>query len=167
MITRPFRVAGYLGAGVALAAVLAGGCEPSTTPFPGLALDPTEVSFNPQLGVDLAQMTRSDTGLYYRTLTEGMGSEVAARGDMLEVEYTGWTHRGRRFDGGRLEVVALGSQPPLIPGFVEGLEGMRLNEVRQLVIPHELGYGVRGFGDIPPYATLVFRVQLVGLQKAP
>ena len=114
-------------------------------------------------------MTRSPTGLYYRTLREGRGTEVAAAGDSLLVDYTGWTRNGRRFDSsegrGRPLPVVLGDGD-VIPGFEEGLEGMRLGEERLLVIPHELAYGSRRIGDIPPYAILVFRIELVGLEKA-
>ncbi len=162
-ITAPLRVA------VAAAAVLtAGGCGSAGTPFAALARAPDEVTFAPSLGVNLEQMTRSPTGLYYQTLTQGEGTGAAAVGDVLEVDYTGWTHSGRRFDTSRGKgplPVELGDGS-LTPGFAEGLEGMRLKEVRLLVIPHELGYGSRRIGDIPPYAILVFRVELVSLQKA-
>ena len=83
------------------------------------------------------------------------------------MDYTGWTRNGRRFDSsearGPLDVVL--GEGTVIPGFEEGLEGMRLGEQRLLVIPHELAYGSRRIGDIPPYAILVFRIELVGLVK--
>ncbi|MDE0083029.1 MAG: FKBP-type peptidyl-prolyl cis-trans isomerase [Gammaproteobacteria bacterium] len=163
------RRRGVLGSAAAAVLLLAAaGCGSAGTPFEALARDPTEVTYAASLGVNLDEMTRSPTGLYYQTLTEGRGAEVAAAGDSLLVHYTGWTRNGARFDRSpddRPLMVVLG-EGTVIPGFEEGLEGMRLGEERLLVIPHELAYGSRRIGDIPPYAILVFRIELVGLEKA-
>ena len=163
-----FRRRGVFRSATAAALLLAAaGCGSAGTPFEALARDPTEVTYAAALGVNLDEMTRSPTGLYYQTLREGRGTEVAAAGDSLQVDYTGWTRNGRRFDSsearGPLDVVL--GEGTVIPGFEEGLEGMRLGEQRLLVIPHELAYGSRRIGDIPPYAILVFRIELVGLVK--
>ncbi len=171
MTSGPLRITGLLRAAAVAAAILAaGGCGPAGTPIEALARGPAEVTYAASLGVNLDQMTRSPTGLYYQTLTAGVGTEVAAAGDALDVHYTGWTRTGRPFDtsqGGDPHPVMELGDGSLIPGFAEGLEGMRLNEVRLLVIPHELAYGSQRIGDIPPYAVLVFRVELVRLKKAP
>ncbi len=163
-----FRLRGVLrSAAAAVLLLAAAGCGSAGTPFEALARDPTEVTYAASLGVNLDEMMRSPTGLYYQTLREGRGTEVAAAGDSLQVDYTGWTRNGRRFDSsearGPLDVVL--GEGTVIPGFEEGLEGMRLGEQRLLVIPHELAYGSRRIGDIPPYAILVFRIELVGLVK--
>ena len=163
-----FRLRGVLrSAAAAVLLLAAAGCGSAGTPFEALARDPTEVTYAASLGVSLDEMTRSPTGLYYQILREGRGTEVAAAGDSLQVDYTGWTRNGRRFDSsearGPLDVVL--GEGTVIPGFEEGLEGMRLGEQRLLVIPHELAYGSRRIGDIPPYAILVFRIELVGLVK--
>ena len=163
------RLRGVLRSAAAAALLLAAaGCGSAGTPFEALARDPSEVTYASSLGVNLEEMTRSPTGLYYQTLREGRGTEVAAAGDALLVHYTGWTRNGARFDrspdGRPLEVVL--GEGKVIPGFEEGLGGMRLGEERLLVIPHELAYGSRRIGDIPPYAILVFRIELVGLEKA-
>ena len=163
-----FRRRGVFRSATAAALLLAAaGCGSAGTPFEALARDPTEVTYAAALGVNLDEMTRSPTGLYYQILREGRGTEVAAAGDSLQVNYTGWTRNGRRFDSsearGPLDVVL--GEGTVIPGFEEGLEGMRLGEERLLVVPHELAYGSRRIGDIPPYAILVFRIELVGLVK--
>jgi peptidylprolyl isomerase len=113
--------------------------------------------------VDLAAMTRSQTGLYSRVLAEGQG-EPATNGTRLLVEYTGSFPDGRQFDasapGQPLEVEI--GETPLIPGFTEGLQGIRPGESRLLVIPPEIGYGERGSPPvIPANATLVFRIRRV------
>ena len=170
MRNEPVRITDAVRVAAVAAAILAtGGCRSAVSPIPALARAPHEVTYAASLGVSLEQMTMSSTGLYRQTLMEGTGTEAAVVGDVLDVHYTGWTHNGIRFDtsqGKDALRTTLGSGD-LIPGFAEGLEGMRLNEVRLLVIPHELGYGSRRIGDIPPYAVLVFRVELVDLQKAP
>lgn len=91
------------------------------------------------------------------------------------MHYTGWLyeagapeHKGRKFDSSRDH-----GQPftfhigagEVIPGWDQGVAGMKIGGQRRLVIPPELGYGARGAGGvIPPGATLVFDVELVGIQ---
>ena len=100
----------------------------------------------------------------------GKGKEALA-GRTVEVNYTGWLHdpkaekqRGKQFDS------SIGRGPfsfPLgagrvIPGWDQGVAGMKVGGKRTLVIPPELGYGARGAGGvIPPNATLVFEVELL------
>jgi FKBP-type peptidyl-prolyl cis-trans isomerase len=79
------------------------------------------------------------------------------------VHYTGWLADGTRFDTsadrGPFEFV-LGTGA-VIPGWEEGLVGMRTGGRRRLVIPPALAYGRDGYGVIPPYATLVFETHMV------
>ena len=119
--------------------------------------------FAPELGVELAAMERSPTGLYTRVLEEG-GGEPAAGGDAIAVHYTGWLSDGTRFDSseGNEPLPVIVGETPLIDGFTEGVRGIRSGESRLLVIPPELGYGAAGAGrDISGGATLVFRVHRV------
>lgn len=127
--------------------------------------DPANVTFAPQLGVDLAAMHRSESGLYTQDLVEGTGAE--ARVDRyLEVHYTGWLSNGTQFDTSRDSnqplPLRLGQTPPqVIAGWEEGLLGMKVGGKRRLVIPSKLGYGEYGSFDIPPDAVLVFDVELM------
>jgi FKBP-type peptidyl-prolyl cis-trans isomerase len=137
-------------------------CSSSTAPVPK---DPTELTFDSSLGVDLDQMTRTPSGLYYQVLEEGEGEETAVVGDLVGVYYTVWLHDGTQLDSreeGNALVSRLGD---FIAGFDEGVEGMRIGELKLLVIPWELGYGDTRVGDIPPYSTLVFRIRLVSITK--
>jgi peptidylprolyl isomerase len=131
------------------------GDEPGAAPASG------ELTFAPALGVDLASMDRSQTGLYSQVLAEGQG-EPATTGTRVLVEYTGSFPDGRQFDAspaGQPFDVTIG-ETRLIPGFTEGLMGIRPGESRLLVIPPEIGYGDRGAGEVvPPGATLVFRIR--------
>jgi peptidylprolyl isomerase len=97
------------------------------------------------------------------------GSGVVAAGDMVWVHYTGRLQStGEVFDSSR-EGQPL--QFPLgagrvIKGWDEGIAGMKVGDQRKLVIPPDLAYGDRGAGDkIPPGATLVFDVELMGMVR--
>lgn len=122
--------------------------------------------YAPTLGVDLAAMTRTESGLYYRDTQPGEG-EIAAVGRHVEVHYTGWLTDGTEFDsshnrGATFDFV-LGTGA-VISGWEEGIAGMRVGGRRQLVIPPALAYGRDGYGIIPPNATLVFETELVSVQ---
>lgn len=100
---------------------------------------------------------------------------VANDGDVVEVNYTGWLydanardHHGAEFDSsgenGNPISFTLGAGE-VIAGWDQGIRGMRVGGKRVLVIPPRLAYGGRGAGDaVPPNATLVFDVQLVGVR---
>ena len=126
-----------------------------------------EVTYSPEVAVDLGAMECSASGLHWRTLAEGDGAE-AADGDTVHVHYTGRLPDGSTFDssrGGDPYSFALG-QGRVIEGWDEGLRGMRVGGRRVLVIPPHLGYGSSGAGGvIPPDATLVFEVELVEVVK--
>ena len=124
-------------------------------------------SFAPALEVDLPAMERTETGLYIQTLREGSGP-VVRRGERVRVHYEGWLTDGTMFDSSRdrqepLEIPI--GMDRVIDGWDQGIVGMRVGEVRRLVVPPELAYGQKGAGGvIPPNATLVFEVELLGVR---
>lgn len=98
---------------------------------------------------------------------QGEGTE-AKRGDQVEVHYTGWLTDGTKFDSsvdrGQPFSFQLGGGQ-VIQGWDRGVAGMKVGGKRKLEIPPELGYGARGAGGvIPPNATLVFEVELLGIR---
>jgi FKBP-type peptidyl-prolyl cis-trans isomerase len=123
-----------------------------------------ETEFAESLGVDLALMTKTATGLYYRDLVVSEGP-TATVGVTVRVRYTGWLSSGTQFDSNQGNGIAfqLGSNQ-VVKGFDEGIRGMRVGGQRQLIIPPSLGYGSGGSGVIPGNAILVFRVELVSIQ---
>ncbi len=129
---------------------------------PGAPLAPAEV--------EDGAFTTTPSGLKYVDLQPGAGAEATA-GKTVAVHYTGWLTDGSRFDTSRDPSRPMGRQQPftftlgrgeVIPGWDEGVAGMKVGGKRQLVIPPGLAYGERGAGGvIPPNATLVFEVELV------
>lgn len=105
-------------------------------------------------------------GTKVEDLVVGTGAE-AAKGKTVSVHYVGTLTNGTKFDSSRDR-----GQPfqfPLgagrvIKGWDEGVAGMKVGGKRKLTIPPDQGYGSRDMGKIPPNSTLVFEVELLGVQ---
>jgi peptidylprolyl isomerase len=117
-----------------------------------------------------AKIMSTAGGVKYQDSTVGVGS-VAATGQTVSVHYTGWLMEGgklgRKFDSsierGQPFKFPLGNGR-VIKGWDEGIVGMKVGGTRVLTVPPEMGYGSRGAGTvIPPGATLVFEVKLLGV----
>jgi FKBP-type peptidyl-prolyl cis-trans isomerase len=78
----------------------------------------------------------------------------------MNVAYTLWLPDGTEVESNNDFSFVLG-QTSLIPGFVSGVTGMRVEEVRLIVIPSDLAYGSRGTSRVPPNSVLVFEVELI------
>jgi peptidylprolyl isomerase len=116
-------------------------------------------------------LTSTPSGLKYKDEVVGSGPEPKA-GQSVSVHYTGWLdqngRKGTKFDSSRDRgqpfSFTLG-QGQVIAGWDQGVATMKAGGKRTLVIPPELGYGARGAGGvIPPNATLIFEVELLGTQ---
>ena len=159
--------AGILGVLATLPAC--GGGNTTDTPTGDTAAAPASSAEPTTGGTGLSSITTLQT----TDLKEGTGA-TAVSGRPVSVHYTGWLysetapdHKGSKFDSsldrGQPFQFALGAGQ-VIPGWDQGVAGMKVGGERRLVIPPNLGYGSRGAGGvIPPNATLVFDVQLLGV----
>lgn len=113
----------------------------------------------------------TSSGLRYNDTVVGDGA-TAKGGETAVVHYTGWLYKdgekGKKFDSsvdrGQPFRFPLGARR-VIAGWDEGVKGMQVGGKRTLILPPDLGYGARGApGAIPPNATLIFDVELLGLE---
>jgi len=101
------------------------------------------------------------SGVKFFELEPGSGAQPKDRQAVVKVQYTGWLVDGTKFDSsfdrGEAYITSLDQ---VVPGFAEGVMGMRVGGKRKLIIPFELGYGVEGWTGIPGRAMLIFDVEL-------
>jgi FKBP-type peptidyl-prolyl cis-trans isomerase FkpA len=120
----------------------------------------------PSRGPEVAEMgpktVKTKSGLQYEDLIVGTGSE-AKNGKTVSVHYTGWLTDGTKFDSSldRGEPFQITLPGQVIPGWNEGIPGMKVGGKRKLLIPPALGYGASENGPIPANSTLVFEVELL------
>jgi FKBP-type peptidyl-prolyl cis-trans isomerase len=149
---------------LAFAACLGSSDDFSTNVAPVVPIEQT--TFVAGLNVDLSKSTKTSTGLYVRDLTVGTGA-AATSTSRVAVYYAGYLADGYKFDSRSSPSdpypVTLGTNA-VIRGWDEGIVGMKIGGVRQLIIPPDLAYGPAGRGAIPSNAVLVFTVELVSVQ---
>ena len=107
----------------------------------------------------------TDSGLQYEVIKMGKGKKPAAT-DRVKVHYHGTLIDGTVFDSSveRGEPIVFGLNQ-VIPGWTEGVQLMPVGSKFKFYIPQELGYGAQSAGTIPPYSTLIFEVELLGIEK--
>lgn len=142
-----------LGTVVVGLAIAASGCEMHPGPTPQT---PPDVAAPP------AEAETTDSGLAYRVLTPGTGTEHPTRQSTVTVHYSGWTTDGELFDSSvrRGEPSSFGLTQ-VIPGWTEGLQLMVTGEQTRFWIPEGLAY--RGMSG-RPQGMLVFDVELQSIQ---
>ena len=123
----------------------------------------TDVSSKPEIPKPSGE---PPTELVSHDIVEGKGRE-AKKGDDLAVHYVGVLFEtGQQFDaswdGGEPFAFTLG-EGSVIPGWDEGVEGMKVGGRRMLTVPPDMAYGETGQGSIPPDATLVFVIDLLNV----
>jgi FKBP-type peptidyl-prolyl cis-trans isomerase FkpA len=135
----------------------------------GLALlSPTAFSDTNKGAANVTELIKQDTKV-------GTGEEAVV-GKMVEVHYTGWLYdatkpdkKGAKFDSSRdrgTPFSFLLGAGRVIKGWDRGVEGMKVGGQRTLIIPPAMAYGAHGAGNvIPPNATLIFDVELLGLRQ--
>ena len=149
-----------LAAWALAAALMTGACSESSVPgvFGPEVIEETQ--FAASLGIDLASMTRTASGLYIEDLGVGSG-EPARAADVATVTYTGWLSNGSTFDAGTFSFTVGAGH--VVPGFDEGVSGMRVGGTRRILIPPSLAYGNTTVGAIPGGSILIFSITLDAL----
>ncbi len=143
-----------------MALVAAAACgEDSPTEVQFQIIEETE--FAPSLGIDLASMNLTTTGVYWRDVTVGTG-DAATFGTTPYVTYTGWLSNGTQFDTGSFDFLMGNNQ--VVGGFEDGLLNAMAGGTRFMVIPPNRGYGGQtiygrsGEVVIPAGSILIFQV---------
>jgi FKBP-type peptidyl-prolyl cis-trans isomerase FklB len=110
----------------------------------------------------------STTGLQYKVVQAGLSDGAQPVGDQeVTMHYHGYYPDGRQFDSSyeRGETITYPATG-FIKGWIESLHDMKVCEARILYIPGDLAYGPQGRGPIAPNATLLFKMQLIGVTPA-
>lgn len=131
--------------------------------FPAVA-DATDLSTEPVIS---AGTQPAPTSLQTRDLVVGTGAQATAT-STVEIEYVGADYAtGKDFDASWTDAGGPTATFPLtntVPGFGQGIAGMKVGGRREIVIPPALGYGSSGNGPVGPNETLVFVVDLLAVQ---
>lgn len=123
------------------------------------------ISFAPELGIDRDQLDRVVTKLYATDVVEGRGA-LLQKGDRLVAHIEGWLPSGEKIIDSRAAgepiefSYGLGD---LVRGLDLGMEGMRVGGKRRVIVPPAMAYGVAGTDRVPPYATIIFEVEILEL----
>ena len=133
-------------------------------------------TFDSSLGVDLANSTPTDVGVYYRDITVGTGATITP-GQENFMFYQAYLSTGVEFDSLRppkLPASITTGMGSFIPGFEIGLQGMKVGGRRQIIVPPNLAYGLGDYGRdqngnvvVPGNSVLVFNVDLVNADGSP
>lgn len=141
--------------------------ELTALPLRRAAVSPPEIDGNgPGIPHIPGPLESQPSGIRYYDQRVGEGP-TPGQGDIVIIHYTGWLPSGLQFDStesrGGPTLFAIGDGR-VIPGLDQGVSTMRLGGKRRLVVPHELAYGRNGSAPIPPFATLLFDVELISIR---
>jgi len=113
--------------------------------------------------------TTTESGLVFEDITIGEGTLCTGRGQTAIVHYTGWLEDGTKFDSSKDRDKPFSFPVDcgyVIPGWDEGVQGMKVGGMRKLTVPSALAYGERGAGGvIPPDACLTFEIELLEISE--
>lgn len=148
-------------------------CSDDLSMGPGERSEPEVIettNFHASLEITLSEYTKTETGLYYKSIEDGKGTILAAAGDTVSVYYGAWLSNGTALDPGEIIFIrgdgttaakTLPGEGAVILGFDQGVEGMKLGGIRQIIVPPDLAYGNNWVGSvIPPGSIMVFRAHM-------
>jgi len=135
------------------------------------SVDPDQIALNREAGIvfmlensKAEGVVTTDSGLQYKVLHAGTGSAHPSAVSRVEVHYEGKLLDGTVFDSSvaRGKSISFGLNQ-VIKGWTEGLQLMVVGEKTRFFIPPDMAYGDRTAGNIPPGSTLIFDVELLGI----
>jgi FKBP-type peptidyl-prolyl cis-trans isomerase len=132
------------------------GCLNNNDAGDGTPSDPATETFASNLHIDIASMTKTAAGDYYKDVVGGTGGTIVAPVEVV-ITYAGFLTNGASFDAGTSIMLNLAGS---VFGFQDAMLGMRVGGERVMVIPSALGYGQNQVGVVPPNSTLIFDVKL-------
>src|SRR5512141_341662 len=160
-------------------AACGGGATPAPTAAPTVAVAPTTAApanpavpmATPIVPLDDPNMQKTTSGLKYADVVVGTGATPASS-DWVTVQFTATLQDGTLIGAssarGGPTSIPLADLAKELPGWAEGMSTMKVGGLRELVIPPDLAYGDKGAGTaIPPNATLIFVVEMIGTRPAP
>ena len=123
-----------------------------------------KVEYTPAVPTAKGETKKTPGGVTYETLKEGTGPELKP-GQPAQFRYKGMLEDGKVFTDKSLKPDIMTIDAKMTKGWQEAIPGMRVGEIRKLIVPSGLGYGAQGNSQaqIPPNATLIFEVELVGI----
>ena len=123
----------------------------------GSPTDPSTERVDPALGVDIATMTKTPSGAYYKDILVGSGAILTGQ-PSITFTFAGFIKSGATFGNG----VQASPYPvsSFVAGLAEGIQGIRIGGQRLIVVPSALGYGGGVYGAVPPNSTLIYLFQL-------
>ncbi|HTE47929.1 MAG TPA: FKBP-type peptidyl-prolyl cis-trans isomerase [Gemmatimonadaceae bacterium] len=142
-----------------IATLSLGACNLDTAPDDNPS-DPAHETFDPSLKIDLATMTKTTNGVYYKDLVAGTGTTLT-NAQSIVMSFGAFVKTGAVFGTGDHVNLSVASMPA---GLQEGMSGMKIGGERLIVIPSALGYGNSPFASVPPNSTLIYDVFVYSFQ---
>ena len=103
-------------------------------------------------------------GIYYKPLHKGRGGKHPDMRSIITAHYTGWTINGRKFDSSRGGAPLAIRMRDLIVGWAIALQQMSVGDKWEIYIPWQSAYGAQGTDDVPPFSTLIYKVELLNFE---
>jgi FKBP-type peptidyl-prolyl cis-trans isomerase len=147
-----------------VACVSLAACLPETHQCQDIPSDPSTETFAPSLGVNLAQMERTNLGDYRSDLVVGTGPLLSALAQ-VEIHYTAYLVDGTMIDQFLDAPVPLNLSTQSTIGLADGMLGMNVGGQRLIVVPSELALGACQNGTVPANSTIIYRVELVSIDS--
>jgi FKBP-type peptidyl-prolyl cis-trans isomerase FkpA len=145
-----------------LPSILLAACFTTPDRCPVNPSDPTHETFAPALGVDLASMERTNLGDYRKDLVVGTGDALTTLATVT-IHYSAYLVNGTLIDQVVDQPFPIDLNARATVGLADGMLGMAVGGTRLIVVPSELGLGACENGPVPGNSTIIYKVDLLGI----